>query len=175
MSHTERMERPGKLTPAKGERAGLLKGRRRRMERDERLGLLLGLVMEGQYATQEELVEALEAQGAQVTQSSVSRDIRELGLRKRGGVYVAPPEMLVGPSGLDVWAFVQSVLPAGDHMVVIKCRAGTAQTLGVELDASKWPGVVGTIAGDDTIFVAVNSPSASLDVMRRVRFIAGIN
>lgn len=145
------------------------------MDREERLNMLLELVIEGHFATQEELVEALEGRGVKVTQSSVSRDIRELGLRKRGGIYVASAEMLAGPSGLDMWSFATSVVAAGDHMIVIRCRPATAQTLAMEVDASRWHGVAGTIAGDDTVFVAVTSAAACKEIVQRVRIIAGLD
>jgi transcriptional regulator of arginine metabolism len=145
------------------------------MEKEDRLRVLLEIVIGGRYRKQDELVEALEAKGVSVTQSSVSRDIRDLGLRKHGGFYVAPPEMLAGPSGPDMWAFAMSVVCAGDNMVVIHSKPATAQTLAIELDSVDWPGIVGTIAGDDTIFVAVSDASACRDIVRRLRFIAGLD
>ena len=148
---------------------------RTRMEREDRLRVLLELVIGGRYRKQDELVEALEARGVQVTQSSVSRDIRDLGLRKHEGFYVAPPEMLAGPSGPDMWAFATSVRSAGDNLVVIHSKPATAQTLAIELDSASWPGVVGTIAGDDTVFVAVTDAAACREIVRRLRFIAGLD
>ena len=145
------------------------------MDREDRLRVLLELVIGGSFRKQNELVEALQARGVQVTQSSVSRDIRDLGLRKHEGVYVAPPEMLAGPSGPDMWAFALSVTAAGDNLVVIRSKPATAQTLAIELDSAAWPGVVGTIAGDDTVFVAVTDASACRDIVRRLRFIAGLD
>ncbi len=145
------------------------------MEREERLQVLLELVIEGEFSTQESLVEALKERGVAVTQSSVSRDIRDLGLRKRSGIYIAPAEMLAGPSGLDMWAFATSVVAAGDHMVVIRSRPATAQALASEIDAARWPGVAGTIAGDDTVFIAVTSAVACKEIARRIKYIAGLD
>ncbi len=147
----------------------------RRMEREDRLRLLLELVMRRDFRKQEELVEALEDQGVVVTQSSVSRDIRDLGLLKREGVYVAPPEVLAGPSGPDMWAFATSVERAGDHLVVIRSKPATAQTLAIELDTARWPGLVGTIAGDDTVFVAVSGAEACRDIVRRLKAVANLD
>ncbi|MEL6182560.1 MAG: arginine repressor [Myxococcota bacterium] len=141
-------------------------------ERDERLRALLDLVQAREFRTQSELVKALRRMDFQVTQSSVSRDIRDLGLRKRGGVYTAPREVLAGPDGVEVWDFAKSVIAAGDHMVVLKCQTAMAQPLAVAIDRARWPGVAGTIAGDDTVFIAVTDGEATRELVRRIGTIA---
>ncbi len=146
----------------------------RNQDRRERLQVLLSLVLDGEFRTQDDLVKGLEGEGYEVTQSSVSRDIRDLGLGKHQGVYVAPKEMLAGPAGVDVWGFVRAVTPAGDNMVVIKTLTATAQAVAAAVDEATWHGIVGTVAGDDTVFVAVDSAKTSTDLQRRIRVIADL-
>ena len=111
--------------------------------------------------TQNDLVEVLRKRGIAATQVSVSRDIAELGVVKMGGVYKA------GSAGgaaadpeLPLRTWLRAVKPAGSNLVVLRCDSGTAQRVGIVIDELAWDGVVGTIAGDDTVFVAVNGAAA---------------
>jgi transcriptional regulator of arginine metabolism len=103
---------------------------------------------------QEDLVRLLGKAGYPATQSSVSRDLRELGVAKRGDRYVLPDD---GPA-LDDFAtvarFVRGIKTAGPNLTVIRTTAGAAQSVAIVLDRADWPEVVGTLSGDDTIFVA---------------------
>jgi transcriptional regulator of arginine metabolism len=134
---------------------------------------LLALVMEGDFQTQDALQEALQARGFDVTQSSISRDMKALRLEKRGGVYVAPRELLAGPAGLEVWQAVTDVKAAGPHLVVVRCAAAMAMAVGAALDDAAWPGIAGTVAGDDTVLVALSDGAAQEAVMRRVQVLSG--
>lgn len=107
-------------------------------------------------ATQNELVAALKRRGVKATQVSVSRDVAELGLVKVSGVYRA-----AGPAEPDpVRSHVKRLAPAGPNLLVVHCETGTAQRVGLAIDALRLPEVAGTIAGDDTVFVALPSGSA---------------
>jgi transcriptional regulator of arginine metabolism len=100
-------------------------------------------------------VELLARRGLEATQSSVSRDLRELGVAKVGGRYVAPPEREGDPQELaGAAAFVRTVRPAGPNLTVVLTVVGAAQTVALAIDRAGWPGVVGTLGGDDTVFVA---------------------
>ena len=136
---------------------------------------LLELVMSEDFDTQEALQSALEARGCSTTQSSISRDIKALGLEKRAGVYVASREILAGPGGLKVWQAVTEVLDAGPHMVVVRCLAAMAQAIAAAIDDASWPGVAGTVAGDDTLFLALTSDAVQSSLMRRVRILAELD
>jgi transcriptional regulator of arginine metabolism len=105
---------------------------------------------------QAELVELLRVEGFEATQSSVSRDLRELGVVKGGDRYLLPAvEDALTPSHFeDVRAFVKGYRAAGPNLTVLRTTAGTAQGVAIALDKARWPEVVGTIAGDDTIFIA---------------------
>ena len=106
-------------------------------------------------ARQADLVRLLGKAGHAATQSSVSRDLRELGVAKRGDRYVLPDESApVLDDFAAVARFVRGIRPAGPNLAVIRTTAGSAQSVAVVLDRADWPEIVGTLSGDDTIFVA---------------------
>jgi len=144
------------------------------MTRQQRLGAIKTLVAQGQFRTQGELVEALEANGIEVTQSSVSRDIKELGLQKEDGIYVIPSPSMVGRQA-PALRHIVAATAAGDHMVVVKTLTATAQLVAAMIDHSGWDGVAGTIAGDDTVFVATTSREGTLMIVQRLRVGAGLD
>ena len=131
------------------------------MKKEKRQKKILELITERPIGTQESLTLALNEAGYPATQATVSRDIRELGLRKvsgdgKGSRYVA------GATGKNT-AYRQilsggilSIEPAG-NLVVIRTVSGTAMAVGAALDNMALPGLVGCIAGDDTLFLAVRS------------------
>lgn len=145
------------------------------MNRQRRLSQLKRLVAEGSYRTQSELVEALRALGQEVTQSSVSRDINALGLEKVGGIYAVPADEGGGAGASVPWSYIEAVMEAGDHLLVLRTHAATAQQVAAALDAGGWSGVLGTIAGDDTVFVATAGGPAGTGVARRLKLSAGLD
>jgi transcriptional regulator of arginine metabolism len=135
---------------------------------------ILELISTRPVRTQEELAEALAAQGWDVTQSSVSRDITALRLVKVDGAYRRPPPRVarIDPDELRVAEGVLTMDKAGDALVVLHTPPGEANHVAVALDRLAWPEVVGTIAGDDTIFLAVKNSLAQRRVLREVRRLA---
>lgn len=129
-----------------------------------RLRKLTELVSSRELRTQEEVCEALTAEGWQVTQSSVSRDIAALRLCKEGGRYVRPSQRAVQAGGPPLQSVLsESVLdaaPAGDALIVLHTPPGEASRVGAAIDRLAFSEVVGTIAGDDTVFVAVQGSAA---------------
>jgi len=118
---------------------------------------------------QEDLVRLLGRAGHHATQSSVSRDLRELGVAKRGDRYVLPPESAPALDDFGtVAAFVRDIRPAGPSLTVIRTTAGGAQSVAIVLDRADWPDIVGTISGDDTIFVATTGAAAQRRVLARL-------
>ena len=107
------------------------------------------LVRTHNIRTQGELVSLLKEQGFAVTQATVSRDIADLDLRKGDGVYVLSEELALRTLGRKQ---VRDVRRAGNQVVVIT-GPGAAQATAAALDAANLEGVLGTIAGDDTILV----------------------
>ncbi|MCP4867791.1 MAG: hypothetical protein GY898_03630 [Proteobacteria bacterium] len=114
------------------------------------------LIRRGGYGTQTALVQALRDEGFDVTQSSVSRGLKSLGAIKRGGRYVLPVGGGAQPSGV----VVHQGFATGGPMVVLHTSPAGAPLLAQTIDHAHLDGVLGTIAGDDTVFVACASPSA---------------
>jgi transcriptional regulator of arginine metabolism len=110
----------------------------------------------------------LVAQGFSVTQASVSRDLDELGVTKIGGRYVRSIPTVDG--GIAARATFDT---AGPHMIVGKCASGLASAITVRIDSMNFPEIVGTIAGDDTIMIAVKSPEAQAAALGRLTEIFG--
>ncbi|MDQ7007572.1 MAG: arginine repressor [Acidobacteriota bacterium] len=118
------------------------------------------LVRRRKISTQQELVEALEDLGFPVSQASVSRDITALRLVKVDGCY-APPAQAVpedDPRQARLKASVLGVRTAGENLVVLITPPGEASAVGLAIDDLDLPGLVGSVAGDDTVFVAVDTP-----------------
>ncbi|HEX5715242.1 MAG TPA: arginine repressor [Thermoanaerobaculia bacterium] len=129
--------------------------------RDQRQREILAILQEHPVANQIVLMEELSRRGIQATQSSVSRDLRDMGIPRVAGRYVPPASgpangdgRLEGDSLLEVARFVHGFKPAGPHLSVVFTATGAAQTVALAIDRAAWPEVVGTMAGDDTIFVA---------------------
>ena len=125
--------------------------------RDKRQREILAILREHPIANQIVLTEELSRRGIQATQSSVSRDLRDMGIPRVAGRYVTPaagPAEGNGSGVTEVARFVHGFKPAGPHLSVVFTATGAAQTVALAVDRAAWPEVVGTMAGDDTIFVA---------------------
>lgn len=114
------------------------------------------ILRDGFVRRQEDLVRLLKKEGHEVTQSSVSRDLRDLGVLKAGGRYVLPPDEVTRTNGdFGMLAqFVRGLKRAGPSITVLRTTIGAAQSVAVAIDKAEWPEVAGTISGDDTIFIA---------------------
>ena len=124
---------------------------------------------------QEDLVRLLDRAGHHATQSSVSRDLRELGVAKRGDRYVLPGDAApVHEDFAAVAGFVRDARPAGPCLTVVRTSAGAAQSVAIVLDRAGWPEVVGTLSGDDTIFVATAGAPAQRRLLARLRDKLGV-
>jgi transcriptional regulator of arginine metabolism len=137
----------------------------------DRRTAIVRLLRNGLVRKQGDLVHLLQRDGYPVTQSSISRDLRDLGVLKAGGRYVMPPDEVTRANG-DFGAltqFVRQILPAGTCLTVVKTTIGAAGSVAVAIDKAEWPEVVGTISGDDTIFVATNGESAQAQLIARLR------
>jgi len=131
---------------------------------------ILELISTRPIRTQEDLAAALTTDGWKVTQSSVSRDISALGLVKVAGAYQrAPQRATADPDERRISEGVLSIERAGDALLVLHTPPGEANRVAVALDRLAWPEVTGTIAGDDTIFIAVRDAAAQTRVFRQLR------
>ena len=135
------------------------------MSKRKRQEALLSLISKHQIATQEDLVDRLGRVGIHTTQATVSRDIAELGLARIGGPdshYVKPNEGLgaASPAGREerlrrLLRDLPLTVRRGQGVAVLTTTPGSANSLASAIDAAAWPEVIGTIAGDDTIFAAL--------------------
>lgn len=116
--------------------------------------MLAKIIREHAVGRQTELVAMLRKHGHVATQSSVSRDLRELGVAKLGDRYVLPDVAQPKNDFSTLKQFVSARLTAGTTLTVLKTTVGSAQSVAVAIDTARWPEVVGTISGDDTIFIA---------------------
>ncbi len=141
-------------------------------DRRKRQLRILELISTRPIRTQEDLADALRADGWPATQSSVSRDIAALKLAKVAGAYRRPARIAAEPEHPDERRIAEGVLvvePAGDALLVLHTPAGEANRVAVAIDRLAWSDVAGTIAGDDTIFLAVRSGAAQRSVVRALR------
>ena len=142
----------------------------------DRQQALLRLVGEKTLATQADLARALHRAGFRATQATISRDIVELGLVKvtRDGahVYAAPSAMAAGDGLGRLRRFCEDnavEATQADSLVVLRSPPGTANALAVGLDTARLAGVVGTVAGDDTVFVATGGGREAARLLERLR------
>ena len=138
--------------------------RNTRGNQESRRKALKSLLRRRRPSTQQDLVDALQAKGYHITQSSLSRDLQFLGARKVDGIYALGSENqednqagLAYPTLAELEPFVRGVRSAGPNLLVVATRSGLAQTVALALDSMAMPEVVGTIAGDDIVFVATPS------------------
>lgn len=137
---------------------------------EERRRAILEAIAERRIETQGQMVAALRERGVEASQASVSRDIAALRLVKADGRWSAPPRELptANPFEERIAGRLLSVLPAGDHLMVLKTLVGEAQGVALALDRLAPEGVVGTVAGDDTIFAATVDAAAGEELSARL-------
>lgn len=137
----------------------------------DRRSAILRILRGSPVRKQGELVELLRRAGHTVTQSSISRDLRELGVLKAGGRYLPPSAE--AERTLDDFdtlrQFVRGIATAGSSLTVLRTTIGAAQSVAIAIDKADWPEVVGTISGDDTIFIATDSRPAQSALVARLR------
>ena len=131
------------------------------------------LLREGLVRRQEDLVRLLQKEGHAVTQSSVSRDLRDLGVSKAAGRYVLPSDEATRANDDfgTLAQFVRGLKRAGPSITVIRTTIGAAQSVAVAIDKAEWPEVAGTISGDDTIFIATANARAQDELVSRLQTI----
>lgn len=132
------------------------------MHKDVRQRKLLSLIRARPFATQAELRDSLERAGVPSTQSSLSRDLEELGIVKHRGHYTVPKSNGAAARGL------LSLDLAGENLVIARTEPGLASAVAVEIDRAAISEIVGTLAGEDTIFVAVHDQKAQRVTMKKI-------
>jgi len=145
-------------------------------EKSRRKQLILDVVAENRIESQEQILHQLRKRGVEATQATISRDLRELALYKGPTGYSATPPAdsaagTVVPGshlGESLRMFMLTAHDAGS-LIVMRTRPGHASPLASAVDRGNLVGVVGTIAGDDTVFVAASSASRAKALVRAAR------
>ena len=153
----------------------------RPLSKSERQRLIGSLVARKRIGTQLELLDALAGAGCRVTQATISRDIRELGLEKSrdalGRPRYAPPQRARRADPREALAAVLSQFgrcaTAAHNIVVLVCELGTAPAIARALDRTRHPLVVGTLAGDDTVLVVAANARHARALARELARLTG--
>lgn len=143
---------------------------RLREGRSNRLKVIKEMIANESIRTQAMLSEMLEKQGILATQSSLSRDLRDLGVRRVRGVYVLNPVRVNGTWDFDALVgLVEAVSRSGPYTTVIHTIADAARLIARKIDEAGWDEVVGTVAGDNTIFLATGSEEDQNRLFERLK------
>ena len=139
-----------------------------------RQAAILRLVRDRRIGSQDELRSALAAEGIEVAQATLSRDLRELGLTKvsEGGILAYRPDAPGDGIRPGLGALAPALLVGVDGvgaLLVVRTIAGAAGALAAAIDRAGWEGVIGTIAGDDTVLVVTRGPREREEVAARLR------
>ena len=143
----------------------------------KRQALILRLIAQNAVGTQEELLQMLSAEGLQVTQATVSRDIKELRIVKlmgengqyRYAVNDRPQEEYLENKFRSIFVHSLKGVDSASNTLVLRCYNGMAQAACAAFDSMHWDGLVGSIAGDDTIFVLFRTPQQAASVRQTVQ------
>jgi transcriptional regulator of arginine metabolism len=146
-----------------------------------RHAMIIAIIKELLIGTQEELGDALQERGVMVTQATLSRDIKELGLVKVPSPeghyrYSLPQDRIPGDLVRRAQKMVEDAvlsIDAAENILVIKTMSGTAQGVAAAFDDLDWPEVVGTVAGDNTIMAVIRNKSKVNEVLRRLEQLRG--
>lgn len=146
-----------------------------------RQAMIVAIIKELVIKTQEELGDALKAKGVLVTQATLSRDIKELGLIKIPTLegfyrYSLPQDRTPGDLMRRAQHIIEDAVISVDfaeNIIVIKTMSGTAQGVAAAFDELEWPEVVGSVAGDNTIMVVVYSKEQVDEVLNRLHQLRG--
>ena len=133
------------------------------MVKEKRQQKIRDLIKSRNISTQNELAELLTKPNFSVTQSSVSRDLEQLGVIKLNSFY-ALPQAFDEPRKFGLL----SLETAGENLIVAKCESGLASAVAVKIDGARIAEIVGTIAGDDTIFIAVKDTKSQKTVIKKI-------
>lgn len=136
------------------------------ISKEARHNFILDTITERPIANQAELVADLTAAGFSVTQASVSRDLHELGVAKREGRYT-----IAGKTAQNFGPI--SLLTSGDSLLILRCLPGIASAIAVEIDKANLVEIAGTLAGDDTIFIAVRTTADRSRIAKRLKSLFG--
>lgn len=132
------------------------------MNKDLRLKKIREIIKTNRISKQEELILILESAGIFANQSAVSRDLDELGAVKIKGIYDFPEKKIGKTFGL------LSQEAVGENLIVAKCEPGMASAICVKIDQNHIENIAGTLAGEDTIFIAVRNHKEQKTVIKKI-------
>jgi transcriptional regulator of arginine metabolism len=134
---------------------------------------ILDLVRSGEIASQEDLMKGLKARNIDVSQSTLSRDIQELGLAKAGGIYAVVDAETAAPQSEGTLARIirefMLDIDVAQNIVLVKTGPGHASTVSQALDEAGWPEWLGSIAGDNTVFAVARSTKDARKLEERLK------
>lgn len=140
--------------------------------------LICDLIATQEVHSQEQLVELLAERGVETTQTTLSRDLTELKVYKGPNGYALPnTDLAPAPTTNELKRALETLLVSieqASNLVVLKTRPGRAQMIGYELDRSSLSRVVGTLAGDDTLFIATRSDADAAELIKELKELAGV-
>lgn len=143
------------------------------MNKSYRHGQILKLINSRRIATQVDLARQLKAQGVEATQVTLSRDMRELGLIKTPEGYrqIQSGNARLSAAGPPVESIIAEFLTdarVAQNLIVLKTAPGHAMSLARAVDEERWPDIVGTVAGDDTVLVVAPDHRAAESIRRKL-------
>lgn len=146
------------------------------MARSDRHFKIIDIISKYDVNTQEELARLLREEGFNVTQATVSRDIKDLGLiktmtddKKYKYSYVRPEQSQVSGMMMNIFKETVISIESAQNIIVVKCISAGANASAAMIDNLNIPDIIGTVAGDDTIIIVVSSTSAIKGVMARLK------
>ena len=146
------------------------------MTKKERLNAILNIIKEQEISTQEELTDALNSAGYNVSQATVSRDINELNLIKSDGInkktrYVKPSmdKSRISEKMINLFKEVTISINSANNLVIVKTLEGSAQSVGMTIDGMNLPEILGTVAGDDTLLIITKTNKDADTVLESLR------
>lgn len=143
------------------------------MSKRDRHAQIIEVIRSHRVTSQEALRELLQERGTEVTQATLSRDMRELRLVKApaadgAAFYSSPDEWDSTPSLESLMPTLFHSAEGVDHLLVVRTMKGGAQTVAAGIDWEEWPEVLGTLAGDDTILLILRDPAKLESVRARL-------
>jgi transcriptional regulator of arginine metabolism len=136
--------------------------------KSDRWDVIRRLVRNEAVGTQDDIRRALRREGLAVDQSTLSRDLVELGIRKAAGRYVIERSRPSAEADVDYSAVVDSFSTCGPHQIIVRTAIGQAQPVAVRIDEKKEPAIAATLAGDDTILVLTKNRRSQVVALRRL-------
>ena len=150
------------------------------MSKLDRQREVLDVINKNRVTSQESLRELLLERGIEVTQATLSRDMKDLRLVKAPGAdgvgfYSSPEEWDHTPALASLLPTLFDSADGVDHLLVVRTMKGGAQTVAAAIDWEEWPEVLGTLAGDDTILIILRDPASLDEIKQRLRRMAQPN